>query len=250
MMNILRRVLNLGAHEPASARDRLRAAIAARRPAEEAIAAADAALERVQILIDAAKVAEHAAQTAESEVAAATRAWAEAGASSEVSSVHPALLEKMQRARRAADEAHFQSEGAKSAMAKVQQVADQARSDLSTADFAIDAAVSAVLIEECEPEFEILKQTRMQRLRAFEKIKALEVITRPSWGPAHHFGKTASNSAHQVIATRLHEYRVESPSATEMAQKLQPGDARLREQSEAMAEFALRLRSDPDAAFS
>jgi hypothetical protein len=248
-MNVLA-LLGFGrSSEPSSARQRLREAIKARGPAALALEDAVAALARVEAVIDEAATTERAAQAAEREVAAATRAWAEAGARGDISSVHPTLLDKMQQTRRAADEAHFQSEGAKAAMLKVGQAVDQARSAVSTADFNIDAAVSGVLIEECESEFEILKQTRMQRLRAFEKIKSLEVILRPTWGGAHRFGKTASNSAHQLIVTGLHEYRVDSPSAAEMGQKVQPTDARLREQSEAWADFAKRLREDANVTF-
>jgi hypothetical protein len=245
-MNVLA-LLGIGPREPSSPRQLLREAIKARRPAALALEEAVAALARVEAVIDEAAATERAAEAAEREVAAATRAWAEAGARGDASSVHPTLLDKMQQTRRAADEAHFQSEGAKAAMAKVQQAADQARSDLSSADFAIDAAVFAVQIEECEAEFEILKQTSVQHLRAFEKIKSLEIIKRPSWGGAHRFGKTASASAHQLIVTRLHKYRVESPSAADMARKLQPSDERLREQSEAWLDFSRRLREDPDA---
>jgi hypothetical protein len=246
-MNVLA-LLGFGPREPSSARQRLREAIKARGPAELALEEAIAGHARVEALIDDAAAAERFAQKSERELSAETRRWAESGASTDVQ-VDPALIARMNDARRVATTAEFQAAGARAALPKVRQAVDQARSDLASADFAIDAAISAVLIELCEPEFEILYQTRMQRLRAFEKIKSLEVILRPTWGGAHRFGKTASNSAHQLIVTGLHEYRVDSPSAGEMRQKVQPTDARLREKSDAWADFAKRLRSDANAQF-
>jgi hypothetical protein len=241
-MNFLR-VLGFGeSPQPVSAvdsaRQRLREAIAACGPAERVLMETSAAVQRVETLVDAAEEAADEAASAEAAVADATRRWAEAGAGTDVASVDQALLDKMERARRASNEAHFKAQGAKAGLPAIRAAEDQARAALSDARLRKRTAIVDVMLAIAEPALLELEEQARKCVPAVARIQALRIIMHGKWGSAHSWHHFSNPAAGPRIERRLQAagFRV-------------PTEEALRELSYEWARFGERLAADPDATF-
>ncbi|HWX32033.1 MAG TPA: hypothetical protein VNZ53_31955 [Steroidobacteraceae bacterium] len=238
-MSLLARVLNLGGlREPESdSRQRLRAARLARDRVKAVEVEAVAAVGRIEALIGAAEDATDAAEAAESAVSRATRTWAESGARSEATQVDQTLLDQMDQTRRAAAEAASKSPGARAALPGARRAAADAGNAVTNTVFEIKEAIGEILLTEVAPQFEVLQAARVQYIEALADLKSLHQLLR-AWGPAHSWYEFSSPSTASKIASQLRA-----------AEIYQPTDNELRAHSQAWADFAKRLREDPDVQF-
>lgn len=213
-------------------------AIASRPAAEQALEETNAALVRVEDVIDAGEHTERLAKRCAAAVSAATRAWSEAGAPADVPSVDPALLARMNDARREADAAAFQAAGAKAALPKVRAAVDEARAAVSSADSEIMSAVTAVQAAEAEPLLIELEELARKSAPLVARIHALRTILHGKWGSAHRWHKFGNTTLRLEIERRLLATGFRIPSEEEV-----------RNLSNQWANFGERLSRDPDEQF-
>jgi hypothetical protein len=220
----------------AVARQKLASAIAALPAAQAQLEAAQQAHQRVQDIIDTGEHVERLARRAEGAVASATRAWSEAGAPENVPSVDPALVLRLTQARRDADAAAFQAEGAKAALPKLRAAVEDVQTAMSQvkADIlAAGVAVMASLIEDDLQELELQAKKNAQRVA---RIHALRIIMHGKWGPMSRYHKFGNSPIGQSLEQRLRDTGFHIPSEQEV-----------RRLSNAWADLGERLVSDPDA---
>jgi len=248
----------------AAARERYRDALAARRPLELAVEEAVAARARAAQMIAALQDAEAEAAEVEAQVSAATRAWAEAGARADAPAVPQAVLDKLDRTRRAALEAKFKAAGATAALHRLADNERDARQQLVSADGAIKEArgcAQVAMIDEKRGE----RFARALRKWLVDDVLSLAAILRPSYA----YGPFNGRQAHREVVEMLLRCGIRVPSDDEIQkrsaqahtpemQALQrfghawielyiPADGDLKPQIAKWVELSQRLRTDPEA---
>jgi chromosome segregation ATPase len=167
-MNILRRVLNLGGHEPASARDRLRTALANRDRAQVEFDEARQAVARVEEVIESARAADRSAVKSSAAAADAARAWAAAGADPAAASEFERLRAVAADAERGAQRAEFLADGARAGLGKVRDAQSMCEARLSNANAEVrEANAMMVYVEE---NIAVKLVEREQLARQIEKV--------------------------------------------------------------------------------
>jgi hypothetical protein len=254
-MNILRRVLNLGAHEPASAaRVRLCTALADRDHAQAELSAAQAAVERVLNVIDNATDARRSAKRARQEATTAAEKWAAAGADLNAAGDHERLVAIAIEHELAADDAQNLADAATKGLATVKATESNCKSIVNSALAAIREAKGMILADEIAPDLEQLEATAREFERLLLRVMAVfrtVSSTRPGWRDSIEH---ESHEAAAIIKAALERSQIRELGEIEMRNgfpvaRKRPSAA-LEERTEEIREYARRLASDPNATFS
>jgi hypothetical protein len=181
-MSILRRVLNLGAREPSSARERLRTALANRDHAQAELAKAKEAVSRVENVLDAARAADRRVREAERAAAEAATKWAAAGADP-ADAEHERLRAAIAVAERTAEQAWFAARGAEAGIGKARETESQCASRLNDAQREVKEAIGLILYEKIGPPLELEIAARQYERARLERVTLLRLLdpARPGW---------------------------------------------------------------------
>jgi hypothetical protein len=220
-------------------RERLRFALAAVKRAEQVFEDAKAATARVRALVDAAEPAQEEAKEAAKAAAAATKQWALAGATGEISD--EALMDRAADTNHAAYTARLRAAGAEAALPGLEQAEEDARVGLYQARDRIKEATTAVLVALVAPQFDQMEDAKARYLAARESLEPLRVLLRP-WGGGD--GEFAGFSS-PTLVQRWRAAEIHLVPDEEFIRKPHNMDFRA---ARYWANFAKQLMSDPDAA--
>jgi hypothetical protein len=224
-MRLLARVLGFGGNEPPSPREGLEAA-------EKKLAVASAELDQIeQIIADAAR-AHATVKRLKAQVESASGQWSDVVA--------------LDDAQHVAQAAAVEAAKAQETLPKFTEAVERAEADVSAAKTEIQSAKAEILLAEIAPLATAISQARAAYLRAWEPLAALELLTRPSWGPAHVFFQHRNYRVHQFIVEILGKNFLHTASRMELRARSQPTDEQLRERAESWATFCQGLLSDAE----
>jgi hypothetical protein len=215
----------------AEARQRLREKQSAKYEAEKALGAAKARTTRVRDLAHAVSAADAEVDAAELDARGATRSWATTGAAGDAFACSSALLERLERARRAASDARTMAAGADQALPALRQAEDEAQYQVRRAEGELSAAVSAVLAASLEPNFARAARAVAAYREAMLPLCAGALLFKP-WGKAHALaGFSSPDFSRRVSELAFRDF----------------DPAELEELAERFAKLGRRLATDPDA---
>ena len=220
------------------ARDRLRQAHAEVTAARTRLAEARAARDRVEALASAADDAETEADRAAERASAVAKAWALSGARPDVSPGDQVLLDHATDARRRAEQARLQADGAEAALPQVGDAVAVAAADLEKAEEAVRVAVIDVLVATAATHFQTLHRLHDEAEHALMQLAGLREIL-SNWGPQHPWGRFASIGTGTDLAMRLRA-----------AWPVIPDGRSTRATADRWAELGAALFENPDAKFS
>jgi DNA repair exonuclease SbcCD ATPase subunit len=223
-MSLLARVLGIGS-EPPSPRERLEAA-------EKKLAVASAELDQVeQIIADAAR-AHATVKRLKAQVASASGQWSD--------------IVALDDAQHVAQAAAVEAAKAQETLPKFTEAVEKAAANVSAAKSEIENVKAKLLLAEIAPLATAISQARAAYLRAWEPLAALELLTRPSWGPAHVFSQHRNYRVYQSIVEILGKNYLHTANRMELRARSQPTDEQLRERAESWATFCQGLLRDAE----
>jgi len=185
----------------AAAQAELHQAQAAIQPLERRLEQAEAAVARVQAVMDSVHPAERAADEAAAAAAASTRAWAEGGARHDTAG-DQTLLDAASDARRHADQVRLQAQGATAGLPVAKEAVVNASVELDQGRQRVRAARIGVLMAMAQRDFEVLEAAHAARLAAYRSICGLREMLR-AWGPAHAFAAYADPTRGDYLEQQL-----------------------------------------------
>jgi hypothetical protein len=218
-----------------AARQNLRDALAEEANKRDAHRGRMSATARVRNLIAAVKPAQVEADAAAKAAADATRRWATSGARVDLPSGDSALLSAAAAAKRRAEEAQLQADGASAALGDVLDAEVTAQRALDTATADVKRARTAVLVAHAATRFAELEQLHTRFTTLLGDVAALAEFVDPKWGPGHAWRAYASGDGGDL------KDRVAAIAA------VLPDERTLHAKAQHWAALAARLAQDPDA---
>jgi hypothetical protein len=249
-MNLLARVF--GSSEPPAKRERLRQALALESSRVVALDLERAGLERVENVFEAARAADRRVRDAARAAADAAAKWAAAGADP-ADSEHERLRAAIAVAERHAEQCWFAARGAEAGIGEARKSVSRCESALRDAQREVKESIGLIIYAELGPrllELEIaVRQLERARLEIWSARRVVDP-SRPGWNDdATH----AASEAARLLRGDLQRCEIHPLGERTMRNGFTVPSthtpAAVLERTAAWADFAKRLRTDPDAVF-
>jgi hypothetical protein len=225
----------------APGRERLRAALADRDKAQQAIIRAQSTIDRVQVCIDAGDEASSRAREADTAAKTALAQWARGGCDPSAEAEHQRLRAAADEAQRIANHAQVAAKAAQAGIVPARSALQHAQSDLRSCEHQINDEVGRILVAGAAPILD-----RLERLA--KELQSCRVEVR---GLLDYVECASAEAARAVRAAYCRASATVEPIAdfacTPAGQQISAPPAEVLRLAAAWRERAAQLRENPDA---
>lgn len=243
--------------DSSSGRDRvaLKAAIAARDAARQAVIEARETLERLQAIIDQADDAARTAASATSKAGETRKAWVRNGCTYSATRELQGLDDAAAEAARTAQSAALNADAVRKQFGRAEEAVKSKENDIQRCEEEITAAISVILAQEAAPLLERFEQLAEEYRGLRAQIMGLDLALTPPWRlenknrilPTAAAAELVANAMERASIRSWHAERESARAIDFVRGHVGRDEATLEELAARWRDRAAALRRDPDA---